>query len=173
MASVPNLNIADSDVYKGLCAFINLIVPVGTPIDQGQQNRVPMPSVDCVILTTIGAPTRIGTNYDQVEPAETLITADFEYVVQADFYSQYAESWAMSAELLWRDKNAWYGVPAGMKPLYSEGRMQLPLLGGENQWINRWTLTLVLDYKPTLTLATESADTATVIPEPIDVFFPA
>jgi hypothetical protein len=172
MANVPNINISDNDVYNALCAFVNLIVPPGTPILRGQTNRVPMPSVDCVILTTIGAPDRIGTNFDQVFPTETLITADFTYSVQVDFYSLYAASWAMSGELLWRDKAAWYVMPAGIKPLYSEGRMQLPLVGAENQWIQRWTLTLVLDYQPTLTLETDSCNTATVIPEPIDVFYP-
>jgi hypothetical protein len=169
----PSIDITDSDVYNALAAFVSLVIAPGTTIQRGQQNRVPMPSTDCVILTTISVPDRIGTNMDFVDVAETQITADFTYSVQADFYSPYAEAWAMSAELLWRDKAAWYAMPEGIKPLYSEDRRQLPLVGAENQWIQRWTLTLVLDYEPTLTITTQSANTATVIPEPIDVFFPA
>jgi hypothetical protein len=63
-------------------------------------------------------------------------------------------------------------MPAGAKPLYTEdGPRQAPLVGGENQWIARWTMTLVLDYQPTWTQPTEAATTVTVTPEPIDVFF--
>lgn len=176
------LNITDADVYAALVAFIGTITPANTPCVRGQQNRVPMPAGPCVVLTTIGAPMRIGTNQDTTEAVvvddeitgfNALVEADFEYSVQVDFYSPDAESWAMAVELLWRDKIAWYGMPAGMKPLYSEGRQQLPLVGAENQWIQRWTMTLFLDYQPTWTQTTEAATTATVIPEPIDVFYPA
>jgi hypothetical protein len=176
------LDITDSDVYDALCSFVSMIVPEGTPIQRGQINGVPMPSVDCVILTTIGAPDRIGTNLDTTEAVivdgvivgfTAAVEADFKYSVQADFYSQYAESWAMSAELLWRDKIGYAAMPAGIKPLYSEGRQQLPIIGAENQWIQRWTMNLFLDYQPTWTQPTQAALTANVIPEPIDVFFPS
>jgi hypothetical protein len=176
------LDLTDSDVYNALVAFVTTLVPGGTPIVRGQQNRVPMPAVPCVVLTTIGVPNRIGTNADNTEAVivdselvgfTAAVEADFEYAVQADFYSPDAESWAMAAELLWRDKIAWYGMPDGIKPLYSEGRQQLPLVGAENQWIQRWTMTLVLDYQPTWTQPTQAATAATVVPEPIDVFFPA
>jgi hypothetical protein len=175
------LDVTDNDVYNALVAFIGLIVPTGTPVERGQTNRVPMPAVPCVILTTIGAPDRIGTNAESTQAImvdgeitgfEALVEADFTYTVQADFYGPDAESWAMATELLWRSKLAWYGIPDGMKPLYSDGRMQLPLVGAEKQWIQRWTLTLVLDYQPTWTQETEAATSATVIPEPIDVFYP-
>lgn len=184
------LDISDSDVYIALEGFFKLIVPNGTTIQRGQLNRVPMPSGPCVIMTTIGAPSRIGTNAESTEAVvingqitgfEALTEADFEYSVQADFYSAAdantgfaaSESWAMAAELIWRGKIGWYFMPEGMKPLYSEGRMQLPVVGAENQWLQRWTLTLVLDYAPTFTLPTQAATTATVIPEAVDVFFPA
>lgn len=190
------LDITDNEIYNGLVGFIKLVVPAGTPILRGQQNRVPMPNTDFVLLTTLGAPRRIGTNLELTEPAgwqadsqipadsntpadsggsagfTQYVTADFEYRVQADFYSALAESWSMAAELLWYGKPGWYQMPAGMKPLYSEDRRQLPLVGGEQQWIQRWTMTLVLDYQPTWTQTTEAATVATVIPEPIDAYFP-
>lgn len=175
------LDISDSDVYAALEGFFKLIVPQGTPIVRGQQNRVSMPSVPCVVMTTIGTPRRIGTNAESTEATVVdgeitgfvaEVEADFEYSVQADFYSPDSESWAMAAELLWRGKIGWSFMPEGMKPLYSEGRQQLPLVGDENQWVQRWTMTLVLDYAPTFTQATQAATVATVTPEAIDVFFP-
>lgn len=176
------LDISDDDVYTALVAFIGLVVPAGTIVQRGQQNRVPMPATDCVILTTIGAPTRIGTNLDTTEAVivndvlegfTAAVEADFEYSVQADFFSPLAESWSMSVELLWRDKIGYGAMPDGMKPLYSDGRQQLPIIGSENQWIQRWTMTLFLDYQPTWTQPTQAATAATVVPEPIDVFYPA
>jgi hypothetical protein len=189
------LDITDDDVYNALAAFVGMIIPGGTDIERGQLNQVSMPSGPCVILTTVGVPDRIGTNEELTESIDwsaddnapvdsgnlpaggsgfaVYVTSDFKYSVQADFYSPDAESWAMSAELLWRSKIAWNAMPPGIKPLYSEGRMQIPLVGGEQQWIQRWTMTLVLDYQPTWSQATQAATTATVVPEPIDVFFPA
>lgn len=182
------LDISDSDVYVALEGFFKLIVPNGTPIQRGQQNRVPRPSQPCVIMTTIGVPRRVGTDAESTEAVvvdgeitgfDYLVEADFEYAVQADFYSNTdptgfapSESWAMAAELLWRSKFGWAFMPEGIKPLYSEGRQQLPLIGEDNQWGQRWTMTLVLDYAPTFTQATQAATVATVIPEAIDVFFP-
>lgn len=75
----------------------------------------------------------------------------------------------MATELLWRDAIGFAAMPEGMKPLYSEGRQQLPLVGAEHQWIQRWTMTLYLDYQPTWTQPTEAATAITVIPWPIGV----
>jgi hypothetical protein len=175
------LDITDNDIYNALCAFIILCVPEGTPIQRGQLNQVPEPNVDCVILTTIGAPRRIGTNLDTTEAVivdgvlqgfTAAVEADFEYEVQADFYSENAESWSMAAELLWRDKIGYNQMPDGMKPLYSEGRRQLPFVSAEKQWVQRWMLSLFLDYQPIWTQPTQAATAITVIPEPIDVFYP-
>jgi hypothetical protein len=175
------VDISDDDVYDALIPIVAMLVPTGTPILRGQQNRVPMPSVPFAMLTTNGTPRRIGTNADSIEPVlvQGVLTgfnaeavADFEYSVQVDFFAPEAESWATGLELLWLDKIAWNSMPAGIKPLYSEGRMQLPLVGAETQWIQRWTMTLVLDYQPTLSLTTQAATAATVVPKPIDVFYP-
>lgn len=174
------LDINDTAVYTAVKAFAGLIVPANTPVLRGQQNRIPMPSVPCVILTTLGAPNRIGTNTENTEAVlsngvitgfTAAVTADFEYRVQADFYSPDAETWAMSAEMLWRGTIGFTAMPAGMKPLYSEDRRQAPIIAAENQWIQRWVLTLVLDYQPTWTQPTEAATSLTVVPEPIEVFF--
>ncbi len=93
--------------------------------------------------------------------------------MQADFYgSAEAESWAAAAELLWRDGIAFDSMPSNIKPLYSERLDQAPIIGGEDQWIRRWCLMLVLDYRPTWTQPTETAVGVTVGVEPIEVFYP-
>lgn len=176
------LDITDSDVYAALKSFLALAVPAGTQILQGQQNEIPMPSTDFVLMTTIGAPKRIGTNVDSTEAVidtqgnylgfTAAVTADYEYRVQADFYGASAESWAMAAELLWRDGIAFDSMPANIKPLYTEDMRQAPIVAAENQWIQRWTMTLVLDYRPTWTQPTQAATSIVVVPEPIDVYLP-
>ena len=52
------LDISDDAIYTALSALIAVIVPGSTPINRGQQNRIPMPAEDCVYITTIGAPAR-------------------------------------------------------------------------------------------------------------------
>lgn len=170
------LDITDEDVYKALVGFVKLAVPAGTPIVRGQQNRVPMPSVPFVLLTTLGTPNRLSANVDETLNVNGVMTAsvssDYIYRVQADFYSPSAEAWALSAELLWRDNIGISAMPAGAKPLYTEdGPRQAPIVAAENQWVARWTMTLVLDYQPTWTQPTNAATTVTVTPEPVDVFF--
>jgi hypothetical protein len=137
-----------------------------------------MPPHPFVLMTTVGTPRRIGTNADSTEAVivdgelagfTAAVEADFEYAVQADFYSPVAESWAMAAELLWRDNIGFAAMPPGMKPLYSEDRRQLPLIGAEHQWVERWTMTLYLDYQPTWTQPTQAARAIKVIPWPVDV----
>ena len=169
------LDITDSDVYAALTGFFGLIVPAGTPILRGQQNRVPMPSGDFVLMTALGAE-RIGTNADGTAFSGGAYTAsvssDYRYRVQADFYgSANAEAWGTAAELLWRDGIAWDSMPSNIKPLYSDGLQQMPIIGAEDQWIRRWTLTLVLDYRPTWTQPTQTAGSLTVDLVPIEVDF--
>lgn len=174
------LDINDTNVYQALKSFVGIVVPNGTPIQRGQQNRVPMPNTPCVILTTLGTPKRIGTNLDETEALLDVgeitgfiatVTADFEYRVQADFYSPDAESWAMSAELLWLDTIGFNAMPQGMKPLFAEDRRQAPLIGGEEQFLQRWTMTFVLDYRPTWTQPTQAATSLAIVPEPVEVYF--
>ncbi len=57
------IDISDADVYAAVIAFLRLIVPTNVEIRQGQQNRVPMPSAQTIVLTALGAD-RIGTNTD-------------------------------------------------------------------------------------------------------------
>jgi hypothetical protein len=198
------LDISDNDVYAAVADILKMVLPTGTPIIRGQQNRVAMPNVSCAVMTTVGAPRRVGTNVDALIETnqgwtvdsnvlansndtvdsgevtfEALVTADFEYSLQVDFYSAetnpptnpLSESWAMATELLWRDKIAWYAMPKGIKPLYSEDRRQLPIIGGENQWVSRWAITLVLDYQPTLILSTDAALNVDVVGVPVRVYF--
>lgn len=168
------LDITDTDAYTAVKAFCALVVPAGTLILQGQQNGIAMPSTNFVLLTTIDSE-RIGTNTDGLVFVNggftASVSADYRYSIQADFYSPDAESWATSAELLWRDGIAWDSMPSNIKPLYSDKPRQLPIIGGEDQWIQRWTMTLVLDYRPTWTQPTDAATSLTVTPEPIEVYF--
>lgn len=176
------INITDNEVYTALAGWLLAlgVVPPGTTIQRGQQNRVSMPSSACVIMTTLGIPDRIGTNergvapvtnsHNQVTGYTASVSADFIYRVQLDFYSPSAESQAVAAELLWRDNLGIVQMADGMKPLYSEDLRQLPLIGGEEQFLQRWTITLVLDYQPVWTQPTEACDSVTVIPQPVDVY---
>jgi len=176
------LNITDQQIYAGLIDFLNLFIPAGTPIIQGQQNRVPMPNTPFVLMTTLGAPERIGTNFDSTTPVTNTagkivsyaatVSADYQYRVQLDMYSPNAESWAMTAELLWRDSIGISAMPDGMAPLYSEDQRQMPLApGNEDQYVQRWTMTLVIDYQPTWVQPTDAATFVNIIPEPVDIFF--
>lgn len=170
------LDITDTDVYTAVAAFLALVVPAGTPILQGQQNRIPMPGSDCVLMTSLGAD-RIGTNTDGVTFANGAFTAsvsaDYRYRMQVDFYgSADSEAWGVAAELLWRDGIAFDSMPSNIKPIYSERLDQAPIIGGEDQWIRRWSMMLVLDYRPTWTQPTEAATGVTVGVEPIEVYFP-
>ena len=116
---------------------------------------------------------RMGTNVDTYSASQqtNATQAPITYKVGLDFIGPLAQSWAVQAQLLFRDEYATDLLPANIQPLYTDDPMQIPLVAGEMQYEQRWRVQAALQYNPTLTTTQQSATAASIGLKPIDQTF--
>lgn len=154
-----------TDVQNAVQAFIKGLLPTNTPIVFGIQNRVAMPQTGFVLITPLYQ-MRLSTNmdtYDDMFPdagATFSAEQDTRIDMQLDFYGPNAGAWAAMISTLWRDE---YGVNAlspNCAPLYIDDARMMPLTTAEEQYLQRFTSTGVLQYNPVTTLPQQFAGAA-------------
>ncbi len=168
LAIAPTLDTVFTKVRAYLLDPVAGIVPTGTPVIRGPINRAAQPAADHVIIT----PTvrrRLRTNVEtDVDPypspgdGSVQIEAGMQLNVQMDFYGANGGDWAAILSTIWRSEYACDQLAPECAPLYAdEGRM-IPLTTGEEQYLERWTVSAVLQYNPVTTTLQQFAGTATV-----------
>ncbi len=165
-------------VYVRLEAFLQFILPTGTPVVQGLQNRVPTPSGAYVSMLAI-IQKRLATNIetysdpeDAPEDATRTVQQNTRVDMQLDFYGPNAADWSAMAETLWRDDEGCRLLAPDCQPLFADESRQSPLVTGEEQYQQRWTLTATLQYNPSIALPQQFADAAVVGLINVDVEYP-
>lgn len=144
------------------------VVPVGTLVIRGPMNRAAQPAADHVIVTPIFRK-RLRTNvetdvdpYPLPDPGTMQIEQGTRLDVQVDFYGAQAGDWAAIFTTIWRSEYACDHLAPECAPLYAEDGRMLPLVTGEEQYLERWTVTAALQYNPVVTALQEFADSLTV-----------
>lgn len=158
-------------------SFVLSIVPVGTEVLRAPFNRAAMPKLACVIITPLFQK-RLRTNlHIDIDPFPSLggaTTTEMgtEAHVQVDFYGLASGDWCAAAAMLWRDE---YGCnmlnPEG-SPLYTNDARMVPLVTGEEQYFERYSLTVVLQWNPVTTTPQDFAGTANVVLIEVDSTYP-
>lgn len=139
-----------------LRTFIMNVVP-GVEVVQGLGNLVPMPT-DPFIAFTPTALRRLSTNHtNYATDLQRAVTMPTEYSVQVDCYGPQAGDWATALTALWRDPYGCEVMAPNGQPLYSTDPMQMPLVNGEEAYEQRYTLTMLLQFNPLVTLDQQSA----------------
>lgn len=155
------------DVAIKIKAFLDSIVPTGTPVLRGPVNRVTLPKVPCVVFTYLFQ-TRLRTNLhtdDDPYPTpggSTTTEQGTEVRVQMDFYGPASNEWAVAATMLWRDEYACDIMQPDATPLYSDDARMIPLVTGEEQYLERYAITAMLQWNPVTVTAQQFADTLDV-----------
>lgn len=149
------------NVIDALADVIGLFVE-GAEVIRAQVNRVAMPN-PCVVLTEImqsdlSVPR---VEYDPDNDA-AILHGPSQINVQIDFYGAKAGEWCKSAKTALRSSWGVGQFPANIKPLYTNDGMQSPLVTGEQQYESRWTLTVIMQYNPTVSVPQQYADVVTV-----------
>lgn len=154
------------DVIDALADFLAPFCP-GAQIVQAQGNRVPMPASPCVVLTPLlGVALRTPTqSYDGLANSFTAGQGD-SLKVQMDFYGAAAGEWAKAVVMMFRTPYAVEHFPAGIKPLYCGDAIQAPLVTGEQQYEQRWTVDATLQFNASVTVPQDFFDTASIPPNP-------
>lgn len=145
-----------------LRSFLLAVLPSGTEVVRGQDNRVPMPtSGDFVVMTPTQRKQMAQTvhSYNPAAPSAG-IERSSTLTFQLDIYGPTAADNAQVVTTLLRDA---YGVShmagSGFAPLYAEDPMQMPLVTGEQQFIERWKVECLLHANVEITVPAEFADT--------------
>lgn len=173
LAVTPTLD----DVAVKIRDFLVSIVPTGTPVIRGPVNRAPLPKAPCVIFTYLFQ-TRLRTNLhtdDDPFPTpggETTTEQGTKVHVQMDFYGDESNDWAVLASMLWRDQYACDIMAPDATPLYSDDARMVPLVTGEEQYLERYAITAYLQWNPVTVTPQQFADTLDVTLIEVDSTYP-
>ena len=168
---------AQSDVYTAVKAFLLGVLPLDSAhVVQGYPNRAAMPGGPFVVMTMVGSH-RLRTNvdtWDTTNPAPTVLSYEtgMEVMLQLDVYGPSAGDWAQELVTLWRDDYGCQALAPACQPLYSDDPRRMPLIDGEDQYEDRWTITARLQYNPTVTTPQDFADAASVTLINVDKEYP-
>jgi hypothetical protein len=154
-------------------AFLALIGGTGVPVIRGPVNRAAQPAVDHIIFTPI-LRKRLRTNLheDNDVTQETTVEEGSRLSIQFDFYGESAGDWSAAAETLWRDEYACDILFPEAVPLYTDTANMVPLVTGEDQFLERYTLTAALQWNVRVIVSQQSAIVADVGLINVDVRFP-
>lgn len=166
------IDIIDQDVFRAFVTFFQTFIPSNVEIIQQQDNRVPMPKGAFIAMNNNGMD-RLSFNvdsYDALTQGKFMLSS-FTYEVQLDFYGPISQSWAAETVTLFRDEYATEIFPANIQPLYADDPIQIPLVSGESQYIQRWRLAARVQYKPTVSTIQQSTLAVDIGLAPIDQTF--
>lgn len=167
-------------LFVKLQAFLIAILPANTPVLRGPVNRAAQPAVDHVVMTPLFQ-RRLRTNVETYDPpddtVDTLpgartIVQGTEVHVQFDFYGLNAGDWAGIVSTVWRDSYACEALEPIADPLYIDSGRMAPRITGEEQFLERWTQTAVMQYNPATTVPQQFADAADVLLVEVDERYP-
>lgn len=158
MMALYESSITIDDVINQLADFIQDFVGA-TQIVRAQVNRVPLPKPSAVVLTelmqqdlAVSAGEWFGDDDEIAIHSQKLLT------VQIDFYGQSAGDWCSAVRTVCRTEYASSKFSNGISILYCDDGIQSPLISGEQQWVQRWTLTVSIQYNPIVKVAQQFAD---------------
>ncbi len=182
---LPTIDTTESNVFAALRGLLQTIVPSTVEVIKAQDNRVPEPvGPDFIVMTPL-LRTRLETNTDvytwtgevpNVEPNGIgTITMPTQMDIQLDIHGPGSAENAQIVEALWRD---WYSTSYfdtsaySIQALYSDNAKQIPFINAENQYENRWVLTLSMQVNPVVTVPQDFAAALSVTTVNVDVVYP-
>lgn len=151
------LSLTESQAITALRSFLLGILPDGTEVVRGQDNRVPEPQGDdFVTMTPIGRE-RLETNVDTYTdgypdaPSTKSILQPTKVTVQLDVHGPASADNAQIITTLFRDEYATDAFAASgfdVTPLYANDAHQMPFVNGEQQVEDRWVVDVVMQCNP-------------------------
>lgn len=176
MTTYPALSLTETQTLIALRAFLLSILPAGTEVVRGLDNRVPEPiGANFVVMTPV-LRARLETNvvaFQDNYPVSAGLRTDLQPIrltVQLDVHGPLAADNTQVITTLWRSEWATIQFAASgydVTPLYAEEPKQLPYLNGEQQVEIRWVIDAVMQTNPTVTTTQDFA--ASLVAGVIDV----
>jgi hypothetical protein len=146
------------DVAIALGSFIQPFIGT-TQIIRAHQNRVPPPHDPFVLMNDVGT-------YDIEVPSSFIDTGGVNQDIigpkridyQLDFYGTDSGDQCNAVKTAFRTTYASSQFPDNIQPLYCSDSIMAPLVMGEQQYDERWTITVSLQYNPIVTVPVQTAD---------------
>lgn len=131
----------------------------------GYGNRVELPQSNNYIVFTVLNPIRTGTPLiiNESTSDKGLITSyqDFRLEVQIDFYGDFAFDRANDIINISRtDFLCSFFEPYKIQPIACDDARNLTGVSGENEYVERWMVSLEFDYRDAVSVSQEVFDTA-------------
>jgi hypothetical protein len=148
-----------------LTALGNFVVSVtGATVVQGYPNRVAMPVGPFVNMSALSMK-RLRTNIDNYAgtvtspPAPGPVTSEqgTQIDIQLDCYGPSSGDWATILTTLLRDNVGCVALAPNCQPLYADDPIRAPLTTAEEQYLDRWIITVRLQMNPTVTTSQQFA----------------
>jgi hypothetical protein len=156
---------SQSDIQTALRAFLLSILPSGTEVIEGLDNRVPEPKKANFVTMTVLRRPRLATNLDTLNDTgdQTAVTQSTEVVFQLDVHSDNLLTASDNAQLiatLFRDDYAtdFFDDYPGITPLYADDPRLIPFVNAENQYEPRYAVEARLQADQVVTVPAQSAD---------------
>lgn len=148
----------------------DFIEPICGEVHQAQVNRVPMPKGKFCILTPL-KPKRLSTtkeiNQDTGNPADSAMgyTEVRQLDIQVDIYGDGAADRAVALETIFPSDYAYQkikSIDGRLAPLYTSDAFNAAMINGENQYQERWTLTVTVQPHITVSFPQDYFDKAEI-----------
>lgn len=172
------ISVTEDQVLAKIRSLILSIVPSGTEVVLGGDNRVPPPVGDYVLLTPL-FDDRLSTNQDSdsdpypLPGGSVAMAQHLRMDVQVDFFSQLnAGDWAKMFTTVWRDSYACDALAPICQPLFADQARRMPWVTGEDQFQTRFTVTAAVQYNPITTAPQQFAGSAEVTIIEVDTTYP-
>ena len=153
-------------LFIPLRAWLITLLPANTPVVKGYVNDVPQPLGDHVVITPLFEKrlrTNVNTYDDDGSAGGTKnIEQGTEIHIQIDVYGAQAGTWAARISTLFRDESAVTAMAPSVSPLYIDDARNMPLVTGEQKYLQRFASTAVMQYNPVTTITQQFADAAEV-----------
>lgn len=149
-------------VYTALTAFIMTVTGLASSsVVIGLANRTSMPLPGFVTVQSLHT-RRLRTNIDSwgtitPDPTTQTIEQGLELTVQIDCYGPTSCDWANTLSTLLRDNYGCVALAPSCQPLYADEARMIPLVGGEEQYEERWSLDARLQVNPVVTIPQQYA----------------
>ena len=173
------ISITKSQLQTALRTFLIGLLGSSWQIIEGQDNRVPMPVGNFVVMTsmTVGyiATPQESWSAGSANPGVDSAKTSSQWRCQLDFYGTGAQDAATAVSRIIRTTYACDQFTASgvdMQPLYAEEPKNLTMINAENQYESRWSFDFVAQFNPVVSTPLDFADSLTVELAEVDAVFP-
>lgn len=151
------VSIVIDEVIDALKSYISLFTP-GVEIIRAQINRVTYPKNDFVLLTDMGQ-IEIETPTLNFIPDEGSIKIlnPTKIAIKCDFFGENSGNYIRAFLSGFRSYYSYDKFPENIKLLYFEEAFQRPLITDQNQYSDKWSVIVYLQYNPVVEVPQDSA----------------